>query len=337
MRLCRLRRRYDPGLRHTAQSLADAGTDNFADLPVLAKTHLALGRVHIDIDAVRRQRDKQEHRRVAAFHHHAVVSVADGEVNAAGSDRPPVDEGALIAARRARQPGARGETGDLYVVVGMVDRHHGGNGFATEQHGRARAQVAAALNGQDSAVVEGQIETYLRVGERQQLHDLLDVRLLRGDTAEELLARRQIEEEVAYLHGRTGSTAGRADVLDDAAGGIDLGALVGIVRARAQLEPGHRGDAGQRLAAKTEGADVADICALANLAGRMRFQAHERVFRVHAAAVVDDAHQRAAAAVDLDRQAGGAGIESVFDQLLDDRGRAFDNLTGRDAVADVFG
>ena len=175
------------------------------------------------------------------------------------------------------------------------------------------------------------------MGEGKQLHDLLDVRLLRSNTAEKFLACRQIEEEVAYLHGRTGSTAGRTDVLDDAAGHLDLGALIGIVRARAQLEPGHRGDAGQCLAAKTEGADVADICALANFAGRMRFQTHERVFRVHAAAVVDDAYQRATAAVDLDREAGGAGIESVFDQLFDNRGRAFDNLTGGNAVADVFG
>ena len=69
----------------------------------------------------------------------------------------------------------------------------------------------------------------------------------------------------------------------------------------------------------------------------MRFQAHERVFRVHATAVVDDADQRAAAAVDLDREASGPGIESVFDKLFDDRGRAFDYLTGCNAVADVFG
>ena len=49
-----------------------------------------------------------------------------------------------------------------------------------------------------------------------------------------------------------------------------------------------------------------------------------------AAAVVDDADQLAAALLDVDVDARAAGVEAVFQQLLDDAGGPLDDLAGGD-------
>jgi hypothetical protein len=55
-----------------------------------------------------------------------------------------------------------------------------------------------------------------------------------------------------------------------------------------------------------------------------------------AAAVVDDFDQLDAATLNRDPDPRGAGIDGVFDQLLDDRGRAFDDLSGGDLADRSF-
>jgi len=61
-----------------------------------------------------------------------------------------------------------------------------------------------------------------------------------------------------------------------------------------------------------------------------------QLVRRHAVPVVGDQDARQAAAVGLDLDPGGAGVERVLDQLLDGARRAFDHLAGGDAV-DGFG
>jgi hypothetical protein len=54
-------------------------------------------------------------------------------------------------------------------------------------------------------------------------------------------------------------------------------------------------------------------------------------------AVVGDADKAAAAGLDIDANLGGAGVERVLEQFLDDGRRAFDYLAGGDFVGDVVG
>ena len=56
---------------------------------------------------------------------------------------------------------------------------------------------------------------------------------------------------------------------------------------------------------------------------------------IHAAAVVGDRDQRAAAVVQRDLDAPRAGVDGVLDQLLDRRGRPLDHLAGGDAVDQI--
>ncbi len=62
-----------------------------------------------------------------------------------------------------------------------------------------------------------------------------------------------------------------------------------------------------------------------------------QVLGPHAAAIVDDAQQRLAAAGRGDVDAGGAGIERIFDELLGGACRALDYLAGGDLVDERFG
>ena len=63
-----------------------------------------------------------------------------------------------------------------------------------------------------------------------------------------------------------------------------------------------------------------------------RSTASGEVVRIHAAAVVDDADQPAAAALDNHVDPGRAGIERVLNELLDGGGRALDDLARGDPI-----
>ncbi len=69
----------------------------------------------------------------------------------------------------------------------------------------------------------------------------------------------------------------------------------------------------------------------------MSLEGEQRVIAHHAAAVVHDADELAAAALDLDADAGGTGIKRIFEQLLDHRRRAVHHFAGGDLVSDLVG
>ena len=69
----------------------------------------------------------------------------------------------------------------------------------------------------------------------------------------------------------------------------------------------------------------------------MPFQREPRVLDRHAAAVVADEDPVHAPAIDLHVDARRPGVERVFDQLLDDRGRPLHDLARGDPVDDLLG
>ncbi len=71
-------------------------------------------------------------------------------------------------------------------------------------------------------------------------------------------------------------------------------------------------DGGQRFTAETERGDGEQIVGGAELGGGVALEGEQRVVAHHAAAIVDDADELAAAAFDFDPDAGGAGIERSF-------------------------
>ena len=110
-----------------------------------------------------------------------------------------------------------------------------------------------------------------------------------------------------------------------------------VAFARGEGEAADAGDAGQRLAAKTQRGDGRQILGALDFAGGMAFEAEQRVIAAHAEAVVGDANQAASAGADFDGDFLRAGIEGIFDQFLNDAGRPLDHFAGGDLVGDLFG
>ncbi len=319
------------------EGFADGGTDDIADEPDFAEADLALGGVDVDIDAVGVDLEKEEDRGEAAFHDQRVIGVADGAVDEVGLDGPAVDEGALIAAAGAGEPGpgdvaAYGDAGLL-----VVHRHHGVHGVLAEEERGAGVEILAGLDGEDAASVEGEFEGDFGVGERLGEDHLLDVAFLGGDGAEELAAGRHVVEEVGDRDGGAGGAADGLGALDDAAVDGDLGSFLRVGLARLEIETGDGSDARERLAAKAESEDAVEILGHPDFAGGVGLEAEEGIFGVHAATIVDDADEGMSTALDGNLDAGSACVEAVLDKFLDDGGGALDDLAGGDAVADLLG
>ena len=113
--------------------------------------------------------------------------------------------------------------------------------------------------------------------------------------------------------------------------------VVSSVRARLEQQARDRSDGRQRLAAKAQRGDREQILHVAQFAGGVALEGQQRVVAQHAAAVVHDADQPAAAGFHLDAQIGRAGVERVFEQFLDDRSGPFHHLAGGDLVGDLVG
>jgi hypothetical protein len=92
----------------------------------------------------------------------------------------------------------------------------------------------------------------------------------------------------------------------------------------------HRGDRGQRLAPEAERCDTLEVRERADLAGGMPEQRKRHLLLRDAAAVVAYLQPAQPAVVDADLDVVGAGVDGVFQQLLDHRRGSFDDFTRGD-------
>jgi hypothetical protein len=112
---------------------------------------------------------------------------------------------------------------------------------------------------------------------------------------------------------------------------------VSLARGRFQRHAGHRGDGGQRLAAKSQRGNGEQVVGGAQLGGGVALEGQQGVVAVHAVAVVGDADQPAPARLDLDADAAGAGVQGVLQQFFHHRGRPVHHLAGGDLVGNLVG
>ncbi len=331
----------------------------------LAELHLALRRVDVHVDGGGVDLQEKAADRVASLHQGRVVAFEEGVVEAAVLDGAPVDEQMLFIACGAGSAGSPdqspqsemagdGFTEDRHLGIvtargfldlgGEVDGHP--LGVAAVELAEAFAEgvetVCGGLRGQgrqlpDQASVADEGESHVGMPERGQHKVVLDVRPLRLLAAQELAPGRKVEEEGAGLDGRAmrvggGADLGNAPALDDDrspfAGGL-------VPFATGQGEPADAGDGGERLSAKAHGRDGREVLGLPDLRGRMTLQTQQGVIAAHAIAVVRHPDERPSTGTDLNRDAVGIGIEGILDELLHDRGRAFDDLASGDLVGDV--
>ena len=101
--------------------------------------------------------------------------------------------------------------------------------------------------------------------------------------------------------------------------------------AGADLEPRHRGDRGQRLAAEAEGGDLHEV-AVGQFRRRMPLDGEREVGFVQPCPSSTTRMSLPPAGLDRDLDRFRAGVERVLDQFLDRRRRPLDHLARGDAV-----
>lgn len=167
-------------------------------------------------------------------------------------------------------------------------------------------------------------------------HDhVLAGRVFAPRRAQELAPRGDLAEQVFDPHPRAGRQRGGAFGGDLAVIDHPFPALLGPGRTTLDREPGHAGDARQRLAAKPQCRDLFDRL-VRQLRCRVPFERQRHFVGAHPAAVVGHLETGQSAFDQLHRDPRGAGVDRVFDKLLERRRRPFDHLARSDAVDQIL-
>ena len=173
------------------------------------------------------------------------------------------------------------------------------------------------------------------MGEGVDREDLPDVVFFRGAGAEKLAACGHVAEEVADLDERAGRTADGADFRERAGVHLNRRALVRVGAPGCEREAGDGGDGGNGFAAEAECVNFLDVADVADFGGRLALEREDGVVLRHAAAVVLHGDELASALGDGDGDLLRASVDGVFDEFLDNGGRAFDDLARGDLVRHV--
>ena len=321
---------FAQGLRHRAD-------DELPHGEVVVEPHLALGGMDVHVHARRVHFEEQHRDRVAALHQRVAVALQQAEVEGAILDRALVDEEQLLVARGAADARLADEAAQAQAAFLRRQRHDEVQPLGAEDRAEPALESLARQPALGRRLVGGEGEADFRSREAGQEQDVTQVGRLGRLRAQEFAARGQVVKERADLDLRAGGEADLAHLAQAPAVDHQLHARQRLGLARAQAEFRDRRDARDGFAAEAVGADVVQVARLAQLAGGVALQAEQRVVLAHAAAVVGDGDEAAAARADLDVHLRRAGVERVFQQLLQHRRGPLDHLARRDLVGDLLG
>ncbi len=189
------------------------------------------------------------------------------------------------------------------------------------------------VQAENALAVMAQVKGHIEAGQGQALDHFLQVVEFGLLGLEELATRRRIEKQVAHFH-RGAHRMGRRlhPGIHVAAFGFHLPGLIGVAGPRGQGQARHGTDGRQGLAPETEAHHPLKVFQVANLAGGMARQGQRQVIGGNAAAIVAHPQQLDPGLLDVHIDTPGTGVQAVFQQLLDHRGRALDHLAGGNLV-----
>lgn len=299
----------------------------------IAEPHFDLRRMHVHVDGFGRQIEEQHVRRIAVAVQHVLVGRAHRVRQQLVAHEAAVHEEILLVgapAARGRQAGAAvdGERAGLLVERQVRGREAVAEDLRDALRGLGRIPVLDGL-----AVVQHR-DRDVRPRERRAADHFQAVAEFGLLALQELAPRGRVEVQLSHLDRRA----------DRAGGGrqharlrIDLHRMHGIGRPARDRHLGDRRDRRERFTAKTQRRDRLELLERADLAGRMAHQRERQFVGRNPAAVVGDRDALDAAFFQHDAQRRRAGVHRVFEQLLDDRRRAFDDLAGGDLADQLVG
>ena len=113
-------------------------------LAAVAKAHLDLGRVHVDIDPRRIHTDVQHVHRLALAVQHVLVGGARGVGDDLVAHEAAVDVGELLVGAGARGVGQAGAAAHAHRAGAVLDGHRAGQEVLAQHVGQALRQAGVA-------------------------------------------------------------------------------------------------------------------------------------------------------------------------------------------------
>ena len=327
---------YLRNLAELADGILDGGIENLPDGLLVLKLDLGLRGVDVHIDVVGADIEIYKIRYVRAREYQSLVGLLHGLVEIGVLHIAPVDEEILVGTLLAGGLGLGGEAGDAAEGRLDMDGQQVLAVAAAIDVGDA-LQVVAAAQVHEFLAVAVQGEGYLGIDQHDALEGRQDIVQLGGVGLEELTAGGDVEEEVADREAAAHGTGARLVTLDTRGGQRETGAYLVGLAAGAQLDLRHGSDGRQGLATEAHGAQREEVVGLPYLRGGMPLEGQTGIGLGHAAAVVDDLDGRATGIDHQHIDGGGAGIDGILDQLLDDGSRPLYDLAGSYLVGHTIG
>ena len=282
----------------------------------------------IDIHPAGIHLQKQHRHRVTAAHQRIVVTLQQGRIEAAALHGARVHEEDLLRTRGPIDAGPPEITMNPHAAVLGIDFQEGLLPIAAKNRRHSFFQRRPGGVLPEHRPVPSQHPAHLRPREGRQAHPVLNVTPLRLLRPQKLSPAGNVGKKLAHLDAGSRRTARPAGPhhftpIDD-----DFRALHGIRLPRLQGETADGSDAGQGLAAETKGLDFHQVPRIPDLAGGMPLQRQQGVLRPHPTPVVEDPDQGTSTPLHRDFDFFRTGIQGIFHQLLDHRGRPFHHLSG---------
>ena len=295
----------------------------------VTKAHLGFCRVHVHIHPLRRQFQEQDIGRVAFVMQHIAVGLAHGVAKQLVAHKTAVDEQILRIAPGTGVGGQAGQSIKAQRPGDFVQSAGGSFKFLAENVQRPRLPVARRQPPADAAVVD-QGEGAFRMRQGDTAQRLVAMGVLGSRAFQEFASRRGVEKQVAHFHHRAARQGGGFRGIQLAVEGAGLPGMGFLAGPAGQGESGNRSDAGQGFTTKAQTGDPFQVIEAGDLAGGVPRQRQLQIIRRDAVAVVGQTDQLDTALLQIQANLAAAGIETVFQQFLDDGGRALDHLAGGD-------
>ena len=233
----------------------DDRIDAAVDHLIVLEADVRLVGVYVDVDDGGRHVYKQDVEGILPLHQIPAVGVADGGGDGVVDDVPAVDEHALIGAVGLGEGGFAEVAVQADAVLDGVDAVtllHGG--AAVDGRHRLLFSPAERLQRQFAADIIAERDP--RVAEDKAGDIARDLRLFPLIRAQEALAHGGVIEEVFDADLRSLPQRTGRNFTQRSARARELERFLRPARPRADAHAGDGGDAGDRLAAKSEGADI---------------------------------------------------------------------------------
>ena len=296
------------------------------------KSHLNFRRMDVDIHLITWQCQHQHTGRIFPDHHRTPVSFLQCNTAGLGPGIPSVDKKVLHCPVGARRHRPADKPADANLPHAVIDRQHGFGEIPSQYGIDGPQQIAIAGGPVDLFAVPNKGNRDIGMRKGDLVHNRSD-RIGLGDILfQKFEPRRNVVKYIPDDDGCSFRAPGFGYLLQLGPADLDQRPDLTVVGLGQQFNMGDRCNRRQRFPPESQRSDPVEVNGRLHLTGRMPQKGSRRILSTHPAAIVGDPQIAHAAILNFNRDIAGAGVNRVFNQLLDDRGRTLDHLTRCDQL-----